>query len=108
MIKKSKEIIDFIKLVNITFGSLAPVINDHWEGDLYAIGLQKDNKLIYVAFYNKNDYFYECELLTNDSGNSYVVQESNNATEEELLTIISKFFKIPQKRFELKLKKQHK
>lgn len=94
MIKKSKEIIKFIKLVNSTFGHLTPVVNDHWEGDLNAIGMQKGDKLIYISYYNQDDYFYECELLTNSNKRPYLVQESNNATEKELLEVISKFFGI--------------
>ncbi|RTK94638.1 MAG: hypothetical protein EKK64_08055 [Neisseriaceae bacterium] len=57
-------------------------------------GLQKDDKLIYIAYYNHDDYFYECELLTSSNKRPYLVQESNNATEEELLEVISKFFDI--------------
>lgn len=61
--RKVKEIKQFVSLVDSIFGKEAFTRADHWEGDLTAIGLQKDNKLIYVSCYSKSDYFYECEIL---------------------------------------------
>ncbi|WP_341755624.1 hypothetical protein [Candidatus Tisiphia endosymbiont of Ptychoptera albimana] len=98
MIKKEEGIIKLLNLVNDIFGNDAPVINDHWEGDLCAIGLQKDNKLIYVSITGcaKNQYFYECELLVDDPEEVYIAQDSeDNVTEERLLEVMSKFFDIP-------------
>ncbi len=62
---KNKSIRNFIKLMNSTFEQESPIINDYWEGNSCAIGLQKENRLIYIASYgkNKDDYFYELELI---------------------------------------------
>jgi len=95
VIKKQKEIIELVNLVNYTFGNDAPTINDHWETDLCAIGLQKNDKLIYIAAYAHNDYFYECELLVDDPDVIYIAQDTeNNVSKERILEVISDYFRI--------------
>jgi hypothetical protein len=95
MIKKTSEIKQFVELVRETFGKDGPAIQDHWEGNFKAIGFQKDDKLIYVAIYGKQDYFYECELLLDDPEEVYIPQESENGVSaERVLEVMNKFFNI--------------
>ena len=97
MIRKSKEIIKLIKLVNTIFGNSGLEVCDNWASDSNAIGFYKNNQLIYIAFYNKDDYFYECDLITGDPDQPYLIQESNNTTKQQLIKIMSKFFAIEPK-----------
>ena len=94
---KHHSITNLVELIFNKFGSNAPIIMDHWEGDLYAIGLEKNNKLIYISTYElkPNHYFYECEILTNDTQKPYLVDSTeDDITEERLLKVMSKFFEI--------------
>jgi hypothetical protein len=94
MINKHKEIIKLVNLVNKAFGELAPKPNRDWD-NFSRIGLQKDNKRIYIAYYKKNDYFYECDLLVDDPDIVSISQENGNvSSKEELLNVIEKFFEI--------------
>ena len=95
MRRKTIEIARFCNLLKRTFKSANFIVNDQWD-DANAIGFQKDNKLIYVAFYSQDDYFYECSILTDGFGQSCKVC-SNNATEEEMLRIIGNFFEIKRR-----------
>lgn len=92
MIKKNKEIIRFLNLLKSTFENTNFTISDQWD-DASAIGFEKDNKLIYVAFYNHDDYFYECSFI-DELKHSYKVYDSNNATEKQLLKVIENFFEL--------------
>jgi hypothetical protein len=95
MIQKNREVIEIVELINSIFGNDVLRISDHWEEDLCAIGLQKENKLIYIACYERGYYFYECEILVDDPEIIYLPQYSeNNISEQQLLKIISNFFNI--------------
>jgi hypothetical protein len=96
MIEKNKQVRNLIKLVKNIFGKDIFTVVDYWD-DEAAIGLQKDDKLIYVCIYNKNGYFYETEILLDDPDKPYMVQDSENVSEEKLLEVISKFFEIGKK-----------
>ena len=94
MIKKDKEVIEIIKLINSTFGNDVLTIKDYWN-DYISIGLKKGNKLIYIACYGKNDYFYEYELLVDNPDIVYISQGSDNVmSKTKLLKVISDFFNI--------------
>jgi hypothetical protein len=96
MIKKDREIKRLIKFIDKIFGINVLEIKDYWES-YDAIGLQRDNKLIYISTtrYKKHGYFYECELLVDDPEIVYISQESeSNVSQEELLNVIEKFFEI--------------
>jgi hypothetical protein len=96
-VKKDKVIIKFLELVKNKFGINALSIVDYWN--IYdAIGLQRNNKLIYVEHLKLSHFFYECELLSDDPEIVYTVQSTgNDVTEEELLKIIDKFFEVPKR-----------
>ena len=91
---KDEPLMNFLKLVNNKFGENTFHIIDHWN--IYeAIGLQKNNKLIYIEHLKLNNFFYECELLLDDPEEVYIVYSTDfNVTAEELLEIMSKFFEI--------------
>ncbi|WP_342269581.1 hypothetical protein [Rickettsia endosymbiont of Orchestes rusci] len=97
MIEKNKQVKKLIKLVNNIFGNDIFTVVNYWC-DESSIGLKKDNKLIYVCIYNKNGYFYESEILLDDPEEPYIVQDSENVSEEQLLEVISKFFEIERKK----------
>jgi hypothetical protein len=70
------------------------VVVDHWEGDLYAIGIasaQEPARLVYVStFGNLNETFdYECELPPTSSEELYrVAREGKGVSFEELLKVM--------------------
>lgn len=92
---KDKKITKFLKLVEEKFGNDKLSIVNYWS--LYGtIGLTRENKLIYIDYYNKSDCYYECEIHSTEdtSGTDFKVCDSDNVTEKQLLEIISKFFEI--------------
>lgn len=91
--KKDKSIINFLRLINNQFGRNTFFLVDHWN-IRDAIGLQKDNKLIFVEYFRLNQFFYECELLVDDPEIVYISQGSDITSKEQLLEIMSKFFEI--------------
>ena len=96
--KKHNSITNLVELICNKFGNNAPIIMDHWEDDLYAIGLEKNNKFIYISTYElePNHYFYECEILSNDTEKPYLVHSTeDDITEKRLLEVMSRFFDIP-------------
>jgi hypothetical protein len=64
---------------------------DHWEGDLCAIGIRaesSDDRLVYVSTYGMSEgrYYYECEAASAESAAEYVVvKEANDVSFEQLL-----------------------
>jgi hypothetical protein len=72
-------------------------IVDNWEADLCAIGLKRNDKMVYVSTFNYVDqipilYDYDLELLNSKQGFVYnVIKESRGITEKGLLEEINSF-----------------
>ncbi len=76
-------------------------IVDYWEGDLCAIGLKKDNKVVYIStwdfrFYkpDKMKYYVDFETINiNTLETLEVVKNLDKINEEILLNEVVSFFK---------------
>jgi hypothetical protein len=72
-------------------------IVDNWEADLCAIGLKRNDKMIYISTFNYVDqvptlYDYDLELLDHKQELMYnVIKESRGVTEKELIEEINLF-----------------
>ncbi len=81
----------------IDFSSLEVV--DFWEADLCAIGLKKNNRLVYISTYNitKNDrsgYDFDLETIEEGSDGFNVVRGGRNVSEIQLINEIKMFLEI--------------
>lgn len=76
-------------------------IVDYWEGDLFAIGLKKNNKVVYISTWDfrfndpgKMDYYIEFETIDiNTLETLEVVKNLDKINEENLLNEVVSFFK---------------
>lgn len=76
-------------------------IVDCWEGDLCAIGLKKDNKVVYISTYNfrfykpnKVKYYVDFETIDiNTLETLEVIKTLDKIDEENLLNEVVSFFK---------------
>jgi len=76
-------------------------IVDYWEGDLSAIGLKKDNKVVYISTYNfrfykpdKMKYYVDFETIDiNTLETLEKVKTLDKTDEENLLNEVVFFFK---------------
>ncbi len=74
-------------------------ISDIWDGDNFALGLQKGNKLIYISTWDQKSntqysgYYSEFELLNEDGSTKEVERALDNVSREELIKNIKEFFK---------------
>jgi hypothetical protein len=97
--EKHKTITAIINKIQTTFEPGVIQVVDFWEGDLCAIGIKKNDKLIYISTYNysnnsSTNYDFDLEITPGD--NRYkVVKEVTNASEQELLKALSIFFELP-------------
>lgn len=87
LIGKLKDIIDF---------SLLEIV-DYWEADLCAIGIKKENKMIYISTYNYASnspitYDFDLELTGSDEIN--VIKQGRNVSQSLLIDEIKLFFNI--------------
>lgn len=96
---KDRSITNLLKnlKLNINFDQLQVV--DYWEADFCAIGLKRDNKLVYISTYNQDGgvvkYDYDLEILdgqTKDEVN--VIKEVRASSENELLEDIKMFLEV--------------
>ena len=99
MINKDNAIISLIERLRLIINFSLIQLVDYWEADLCAIGLKKDDKLIYISTYNydaKNlKYDYDLEIISTERQDKIkVVKEVRSANEEELLNDIKGFFEL--------------
>jgi hypothetical protein len=95
MIDKDKSLQELIDLIFKTFGRDTFIIRDYWD-DFFAIGLERNKKLIYICRYGSRpeDYFYECEILLDSEDMPYKSYESDNADTKKIMSVIESFFEI--------------
>jgi hypothetical protein len=94
--KKDKSIIDLISKVKLYSNIDSLNIIDYWEGDLFAIGFTKGNKLVYISTFDNfsetiQKYYYEFEILTNQIDVYSVVKTGDGVTFPELITEMKSF-----------------
>jgi hypothetical protein len=97
---KDKTILDLIdKLRSKTHFDRVEIV-DYWDGDLCAIGIKRDNRLVYICSYDfregkVNGYDYDLELLDEKQVDKLnVVKEARNVTEEILIEELKVFLEI--------------
>ena len=74
-------------------------IVDYWEADLCAIGIRRENKLVYISNYN---YFnekqirfdYDFELIAEANNKGIVLKEGRNVNDDELINDLKKILDI--------------
>jgi len=94
--EKDESILDLIDRLGKAADLTGTEIVDHWEADLCAIGIKKENRLVYVSTYNGKDaLYYELELLNDIEVDKYtVLQRGNDVAENVLISIIKEYLKI--------------
>jgi len=99
MINKDKSITNLIERLKLIINLSLIQIVDYWEADLCAIGLKKDNKLIYISTYsydvNNIKYDYDLEIINQEKEDSInVVKEVRSKSEDELVKDIRLFLEV--------------
>ncbi|QNR25597.1 hypothetical protein [Croceimicrobium hydrocarbonivorans] len=98
--EKDKTILDLLERLKSSLDLTALKVVDHWPSDLCAIGLQKENRLIYISTFNfanreKPGYDYDLELINRlDETNIYILKKGREASEDELINEIKAFFEL--------------
>lgn len=70
-------------------------ITDYWDGDLMAIGLQKDNRVVYISTVNIDEtgfYYYEFELVDKNNETLFVLKREENVEESKMVEAVQLFF----------------
>jgi hypothetical protein len=99
MINKDKSIINLIERLKLIINFSLVQIVDYWEADLCAIGLKKDDKLIYISTYsydvNNMKYDYDLEIINKErEDNINVIKEVRSVSENKLVKDIKSFLEI--------------
>jgi hypothetical protein len=99
MINKDKSISNLIERLKLIINLSLVQIVDYWEADLCAIGLKKDNKLIYISTYSYDisniKYDYDLEIINEEEeDNINVVKEVRSVSEDELMKEIKIFLEV--------------
>ncbi|WP_020528630.1 hypothetical protein [Flexithrix dorotheae] len=87
MIERLKHRIDFTFLK----------IVDYWPSDLCAIGIQKENKLVYISTFNlmnKEELKYDFDLELIEGSKINVLKEEREVSEKKLIFELKAFFQI--------------
>lgn len=87
MINKDITILKLIKKIkNLKNSDLIEIV-DYWDADLCAIGLKKENRLIYISTFNyieNNPLFYDfdLEIISNDDIEQLQILKSGRKVSE--------------------------
>lgn len=95
-IEKDESITAFINRLELAADLAQVQFVDYWDGDLCAIGIRRENRLVYVSTYNgKDNLYYELELLDETDVTNYtVLQRGDGVTEYVLISIIKEYLNI--------------
>jgi len=97
---KDKTILDIIDKLRIKTDFEKAEVIDYWDGDLCAIGIKRNDRMVYISTFNfsegkVNEYDYDFELLNEEQIDKLnVVKEVRNATEQELIGDLKQFLGI--------------
>lgn len=97
---KDKSLIDLIEKLKLRVNFSLIEIVDNWDADLCAIGLKRQERLVYLSTWNFADgiydgYDYDFELLNEQQPDKLnVLKEARNIKEEECITDIKKFLDV--------------
>ena len=100
LIDKDKTLIDLIEKLKLRVNFNLIEIYDDWDADLCAIGLKRQERLVYLSTYNfavgrSEGYDYDFELLNEQQPDKLnVLKEARNIKEEECIADIKKFLDV--------------
>lgn len=95
--EKDKTIIQLIGRLKLVISFTLLEIVDYWEMDLCAIGLKKENRLVYISTFNyiqnkKIMYDFDLEIIEDNNSEKFnVVKIVRNVSENELVKEIKLF-----------------
>lgn len=95
--EKDITILKLIERLKLTINFNLVEVVDYWEADLCAIGLIKENKLIYISTFNyleNQELMYDVDLEVIDENNKErinVVRVGRNVSEMELVNEVKLF-----------------
>jgi len=95
--EKDKTIIELIERLRLHINFRLLEIVDHWEADLCAIGLMKENRLVYISTFNYTEneelmFDFDLEIVDeNDREKFNVVRSVRNVSEAELVNEVKLF-----------------
>ena len=92
---KDVTIVNFINILRKTFDISQVEVIDLWEADTCAIGIKKEDKLVYISTYNycqNNIISYDFDFEIINENKLEVIKKRRNITEKELLNEIKFFF----------------
>ena len=91
---KDITIVNFINILRKTFDISQVEVIDLWEADTCAIGIKKEDKLVYISTYNycqNNIISYDFDFEIINENKLEVIKERRGVTEKELLNEINIF-----------------
>lgn len=91
---KDVTIVNFINILRKTFDISQVEVIDLWEADTCAIGIKKEDKLVYISTYNycqNNIISYDFDFEIINENKLEVIKERRGVTEKELLNEINIF-----------------
>jgi hypothetical protein len=96
---KDKSIIELIEKLKLRVNFNQIEIVDYWDADLCAIGLKRQDRLVYLSTWNFADgiydgYDYDFELYDEQQPDKNVLKEARNVKEEECIADIAKFLDV--------------
>ena len=99
MINKHTTLVALLDKIGLSVNLDFMEIVDYWNADLCAIGLRKENKLVYISNYNDLNekqikFDYDFELIAEADNKGIVFKEGRNVTDDELITDLKKFLVI--------------
>ena len=98
--EKDITILKFIERLKLIINFSLLEIVDYWEADLFAIGLIKGNKLVYISTFKnvKNEkvlYDFDLEIIDENDKEKYnVIRIGRNISEAELFSEIKLFLDV--------------
>jgi hypothetical protein len=98
--EKDITILKFIERLKLIINFNLLEVVDYWEVDFCAIGLIKDNKLVYISTFNYAErqelmYDFDLEIIHENDKEKYdVVRVGRNVSEIELISEIKIFLHV--------------
>jgi hypothetical protein len=99
VINKHKTIVTLLDKISLSVNLDLVEIVDYWNADLCAIGIRKENKLVYISNYNYLNkkqirFDYDFELIAEADNRGIVFKEGRNVTDDDLITDLRNFLAI--------------
>jgi hypothetical protein len=98
---KDKSITELIKLLKSKLEIEFKVV-DHWDADLFAIGIQYENKMVYIStdvdsIRKQKTYDIDFEILSDKIEDYFVIFKGRRIEESEMVHDVRRFLLEPLK-----------